>query len=72
MEQVNFNGRNYSVQSVLPVADIVRDDLGVVQQSVISGKRGACGLLQKFNDGTARVIWHSGHRVEYDFSGVQQ
>ena len=69
MQTVTFNNRKYEVIGTFPVTPFLAKE-GIVEQFGLQGKRGANGLMTKWNNGTRRVLWltSTGARVEVEFS----
>jgi hypothetical protein len=65
-DQIKFVGRNYTVTEIFGECPEAVKQLGIVQQAVIVGNRGAARLLQVFADGTRRTISMGGKtEIEY-------
>jgi len=68
MQIVTFNNRKYEVIGTFPVTPFLAKT-GIVEQLGLQGKRGASGLMTKWNNGTRRVLWLTPHgaRTEAEF-----
>ena len=65
-ETITFVGRTYTVTEIFGECPEATKQLGIVQQAVITGERGATRLLQIFANGTRRTISLGGKtEIEY-------
>lgn len=65
-DKIKFAGRIYEVIRICGASPEATKQLGIVQQVVIEGERGATRLLQIFANGTRRTITMSGKtEIEY-------
>ncbi len=66
-ETISFGGKNYRVAKTLGAGPETVKQLGIVEQAVIVGERGATRLLQVFANGNRRTIGGTG-RVENEYA----
>lgn len=65
-DTITFAGRTYTVTEIYGECPEAVKQLGIVQQVMIVGDRGASRLLQIFSNGTRRTITTSGRsEIEY-------
>ena len=65
-DKISFIGRTYTVTEIFGECPEAVKQLGIVQQAVITGERGAAKLLQIFANGTRRTISLGGKtEIEY-------
>lgn len=68
-ETITFGGLEYKVTEIFGECPEAMKQLGIVQQAIITGSRGATRLLQIYANGIRRTISLRGKtRIEWDCS----
>jgi len=62
-DTVTIKGVEYKISETLETGENTARQLGIVQQAVITGKRGATYLLQVFGSGEKRAISTTGRVI---------